>query len=188
MDYPSLGKVVDRAVFTEDGSALICLTSDWTDLYVLDTETGRASWWKWPGAESGYVQMRLRGPRLFTGTVVFDVSSGETLLEPHDLAHVDGTQDGRWVFGARDGLVVKDGGHPDFPDRYEYIEIVDRGALLLLPNLLFTGDGSAIAAGTLIIGDESAPLDTFAPLLYAPRRVAAALAGVEVRPPALEAR
>lgn len=178
---PSFGQEVFSAAFGPEGSELVLLTSDWTDLYWIDPATGECDWHV-DSPLGGMVGFpRIEGAYVALGGKLFALGDREEIVLP-------GTTRlgacGPYLFGVDAGLVVAD--RRTGSRRYERVAHAGGAELVVLPNHWLRGDTAALDAAALVVDGEPCPLIERGTELYSPRRVAAALRGVPVADPVLE--
>jgi WD40 repeat protein len=188
--------------WTSKGDLLVT-TCDWPTVECFDGVSLKTRWFH-TVAHGGapwtiYALPNVQGDRVFVSGMspdtarIIDADSGKELnIFGRDLSgigygfyNISGTTDNRYVIATCNNVatVVFDG--QAFNELYRRLEHVDGSALLVTSHLVHRGNSSAIRKTSMIREEEAFPLDTFAPVLYDPKRFQAAAEGVTVRKPYL---
>lgn len=178
---------------------LLATTYKWPTVECLDGTTFETRWYHdvgWGGRPwPVYAEMKNGSRRVYIsgshGNIagVYDSESGSLLNEPETkmmpmewgFSYLTGSSDDRFFIATCGGVstAVFDG--QDFSERFHRFEHADGCALLVAPNFVHRGDIPAVQYTPVIRKGRSCTLDSFAPVLYDPKRFQAAAAGVSLK-------
>lgn len=178
---------------------LLATTAEWPTVECFDSISLKTRWF-YTVARGGaprtiYALPNIWGSRVYVSGMfpetarIIDVESGQEIhqLGGYESDHwfgywyLSGTSDGRYFIASSNGTdtVVFDG--QSFNRRFRRLEHADGHALLVAQSLIHRGDSSAVRSSYVTCGKDVFSLDTFAPMLYDPKRFQAAAEGVSLR-------
>jgi len=121
-----------------------------------------------------------------TGAFLHSVE-GDPLYPGWGYWELSATSEDRVFIASHDAIstVVYDGN--SFAERYRRFEFAGETALAVAPSLVCRGDAAAVEGIHIALGETAYALDSFAPVLFDPKRFQAAAEGIVVRRPHLPA-
>jgi WD40 repeat protein len=187
---------VGQAEYSPDGKRIVTTTDSLWEVALWNAQDGSRMWaYDYGGGNEAPIEAHfdnesrrvyVSGPS--TGRVISEVTTGQNLVEA-----------GRFGMGRLGRclpiadtplyLVESAGGLSVFDSRGDTLRFqrIEQpgGSLLAAPSRYFAGDREVAASTRIILGARSESLADYAALLYDPKRVRAAAAGIALRPASL---
>jgi WD40 repeat protein len=186
------GLVVAGITFSADGKQILTTTHDFGEVRAWNTENGTLQWrFDFGGGNPPALNARYSsdGRRIYTSgqssrTVrVTSATDGQALadLQSHGIEDLQATPGDRWLIGFQGhSMEVMDG--KTFRTLYTRVEFDNAGFLIQSPSLHCDGTPAAMGRVQILRDGTSCALDSYAALLYDPKKVRASVAGIDVVP------